>query len=162
MEAGASLRESIQIDELWALNPEGPQWTAAARALATLPPRRTVTKNNNRFRPNPAEWNVTAAVGQCVGEEAAAPCEPCRTRRTHPFTGGCVVLTPEQERHAWVAGGGVAVDFKKPRCCFNCRYQWQYSKCKWAEVEPELAAEVEAGDAEAGDAEDEGEEGGGR
>ncbi|KAI1149499.1 hypothetical protein F4825DRAFT_469019 [Nemania diffusa] len=115
----AHLRDSIQIPELWAVEEE--DWPAEALALARLPPQRSVQRLGKKpFLANPKEWNMTAAVGQCVGEEAAEPCSRCRRGgRGGRFTGGCIVLP-----------AGVELK-KKPLCCLNCRYQWQYNQCSF-------------------------------
>ncbi|KAI0903568.1 hypothetical protein F4823DRAFT_568563 [Ustulina deusta] len=112
--AASHLRSSIRIAEFWAVDMAN--WPAAAVALARLPAQRTVHKLRNKFLPDPVEYDMTAAVGQCVGQQAAKPCARCQ-RGAGNFTGGCVVPP------AGMAG------MKQPRCCFSCLYQWQYKHC---------------------------------
>ncbi|KAI1123791.1 hypothetical protein F5Y10DRAFT_269720 [Nemania abortiva] len=109
-----TLRGSIQIPEFWDV--ERNNWPSGAVVLASLPPQRSIQKLGAAFRAEPTEWNMTAAVGQCVGDPAAEPCSKCRGGKGR-FSGGCIVVPP-------------GIDgLKQSWCCFNCRYQWQYKKC---------------------------------
>ncbi|KAI0968670.1 hypothetical protein F4678DRAFT_481869 [Xylaria arbuscula] len=112
-----SVRDAIKIEELW--QEESEDWPMEALQMAQLPAQRSVTKLNKPFLPDPYEWDMSAAVGQCVGQQAAVPCKRCKMGKG-PFSGGCVVVPDGFKR------------IKKSSCCFNCRYQWQYKKCKWS------------------------------
>ncbi|KAI0398944.1 hypothetical protein F4802DRAFT_603461 [Xylaria palmicola] len=131
----AHLKEWIDIKELWGV--EAHEWPKEVLALARLPGQREVSKDRQPFLPEPYKWNVTATVGQCVGELAAEPCGRCAKGTTVLLSDGCVVV-PRR-----LGGAGL----KKPQCCFNCRYQWQYLDCTF--IKEADAADVAATDAAA-------------
>ncbi|KAI1348394.1 hypothetical protein F5Y01DRAFT_328523 [Xylaria sp. FL0043] len=109
-----SLLTKIDIPQFWRVS--GRNWRPAAKILAQLPAQRRVTKLRNAFRGNPFEWNITAAVGQCVGRVADVPCTLC-LRAGEQFGGGCIV-SPE----------GVDYDGKRT-CCYSCLYHNHYTRC---------------------------------
>ncbi|KAI1272201.1 hypothetical protein F5Y07DRAFT_308013 [Xylaria sp. FL0933] len=111
-----SLRESIKIDEFWEVDKEN--WSAVAKKLAEFPAQRQVECLREHFLPVPFKYNLTAAVGQCVGRLADNPCTHCVESATI-FPGGCVI---------WPGGIKKNTDIT---CCFNCYYQWKYSGCSF-------------------------------
>ncbi|KAI0513342.1 hypothetical protein F5B22DRAFT_612147, partial [Xylaria bambusicola] len=86
--------------------------------MAKLPPLRIVERTRAAFLPDPMEWDMLAAVGQCVGRQVAEPCDRCKAGNGG-FSGGCI-LPPL----------GIQ-NLKKPWCCLCCQYQWQYGNCSF-------------------------------
>ncbi|KAI8947889.1 hypothetical protein F4801DRAFT_558998 [Xylaria longipes] len=114
----ASIRNNINIPQLWVGDES--DWPGVALALAQHPAQRSVTKNRNPFIRSAGQMNITAAVGQCVGIEAAHPCDSCsKDKHGGKFSGGCIVAPPA---FAGMTGYG---------CCFSCMYQKHYSDCSF-------------------------------
>ncbi|KAI1169926.1 hypothetical protein F4777DRAFT_159317 [Nemania sp. FL0916] len=81
---------------------------------------REVTFRSGQFSMKDTEYNVVAAFGQCIGDEATKPCDTCAKDRGR-FTGGCIIMP----------AGLMIEDFNTPQSCFCCRYQWQHKKCSF-------------------------------